>query len=183
MNKLLTSKQVAEYLQLKPVSVRRKAKKGEIPSIRIGNRIRFHKHEIDRWLLNESNRRLWHILVIDDEPLIGELFMASLNEPNYQVTTVLSGVEALELIENNQFDLIFLDLLIPDLDGSEVLKHIKKRDKDILVIIITGYPDSDLMNKAMDQGAFVVMKKPFDSEQILTAVSTFTKSAGSYAKR
>ncbi len=173
MNRLLSVKEVAEYLNVKPVTVRRRTNSGEIPSIRIGNRIRFHKQQIDKWLLERTHGRPVHILVVDDEPLIGELFKDSLDGHRYQVTTTLSSLEALELIGNKHFDLIFLDLLIPELDGPELFRHIREMNKDIPVAIITGYPDSDLMNRAMKHGPFMVMKKPFNSDDILNAVNSF----------
>ncbi len=173
MNRLLSVKEVAEYLNVKPVTVRRRANSGEIPSIRIGNRIRFHKHQIDRWLLSRSSGRPVHILVVDDEPSIGELFKESLNEPGYQVTTTLSSLEALKLLNNRHFDLIFLDLLIPELDGAELFRQIRQIDKKTPVAIITGFPDSDLMNRAMQYGPFTVIKKPFTSDDILNTVRSF----------
>jgi len=176
MDRLLSVKEVAEYLNVKPVTVRRRANSGEIPSIRIGNRIRFHKQEIDRWLLSRSNGRLVNILVIDDEPLVGELFKESLNENIYQVTTTLSSLEALELMGEKHFDLIFLDLLIPELDGAELFRRIRQMDKDVLVAIITGYPDSELMGRAMEYGPFTVLKKPFDNEQIQDVIHSLSKS-------
>ncbi len=176
-DKLLSVKEVAEYLNVKPVTVRRRANSGEIPSIRIGNRIRFHKQQIDKWLLERTRGRPVHILVVDDEPLIGELFKESLNEPGYQVTTTLSSLEALELMGNKHFDLIFLDLLIPKLDGAELFRHIREMDKDAKVVIVTGYPDSDLMRRAMAYGPFMVMKKPFSGEDILNTVNSFVQRA------
>ena len=177
MNRLLSVKEVAEYLNVKPVTVRRRANSGEIPSIRIGNRIRFHKQHIDRWLLDRSSRRPTQILVVDDEPLVGELFKKSLNENIYQVTTTLSSLEALELMGEKHFDLIFLDLLIPELDGAELFRRIRQMDKDVPVAIITGYPDSDLMKRAMEYGPFTVMKKPFNSDDIMNIVRSFVQGA------
>ena len=173
MNRLLNVKEVAEYLNVKPVTVRRRANSGEIPSVRIGSRIRFHKHQIDRWLLEHSNVGLVHVLVVDDEPIVGQLFKDSLDENAFQVTTTLSSLEALELIGNRHFDLIFLDLVMPDLDGVEVLKRIREAGKNIPVVIITGYSDSDLMNKALGYGPFTVMKKPFTGEEIVSTVHSF----------
>ncbi len=175
MNRLLSVKEVAEYLNVKPVTVRRRANSGEIPSIRIGNRIRFHKQEINKWLLSRSNGRPMHILVVDDEPSIGELFKESLNEPGYQVTTTLSSLEALELMDEKHFDLIFLDLFIPELDGAELFRRIRRMDKELPVAIITGYPDSDLMRRAMEHGPFMVLKKPFSSDDILNTIFSFIK--------
>ena len=176
MSELLTTIEIAGYLNFKPVTIRRKAKRGEIPSIRIGNRLRFDKKQIDRWLLQRSNGGPLHILVVDDEPVIGQLFKDSLKEHDYEVTTTLSSLEALELVSNRHFDLIFLDLLMPEFDGAEFLHHIRQMDGHMPMAIITGHSDSDLMNRAMEHGPFIVMKKPFDSNQILDAVRSFTKS-------
>ncbi len=175
MNRLLTVKEVAQYLNVKPVTVRRRANSGEIPSIRIGNRIRFHKQQIDSWLLQRSNGRPVHILVVDDEPLVGELFKESLNENIYQVTTTLSSLEALELVSNKHFDIIFLDLLMPELDGAELFQRIRQTDNRVPIAIITGYPDSELMRRAMEHGPFTVMKKPFNSEDILDTLRSFNQ--------
>ena len=173
VNRLLSTREVAEYLNVKPITVRRKANSGEIPSIRIGNRLRFDRQQIDRWLLSKSNGRPVHILVVDDEPMVGQLFKESLNETGYQVTTTLSSLEALELIDSRHFDLIFLDLLIPELDGAELFRRIRQRDKKIPVAIITGYPDTALMGRAMEHGPFTVMKKPFTGDDILNIVRSF----------
>jgi len=175
MDKLLSTKRVAEYLDISPLTVRRKVKSGEIPSIKIGHQLRFDKQQIDRWLLERSNRRPVQILVVDDEILVGELFKNCLNEPGYQVTTTLSSIEALELINTRHFDLIFLDLLIPEIDGAELFRRIRQTDKRIPVAIITGYPDSEVMRRAMEHGPFMVLKKPFAVDDILNTVQRFVE--------
>ncbi len=177
MNKLFSAIQLAEYLNLKPVTIRRKAKKGQIPSIRIGNRLRFNKQQIDKWLIQTSIKRPVEILVIDDEPLICRLFKDSLRNHDYQVTAVLSSSEALELLGKRHYDMIFLDLFIPELDGAELFHRIRQVDNHVPVIIITGYPDSDLMRKALEHGPFMVMKKPFKSDNIINAVRGFVQGA------
>jgi len=173
MDKLLNSKEMGEYLNLKQVTVRRKAAKGEIPATKIGHQFRFDKREIDARLLQNRPGRLLHILVIDDEPIIGQLFTDSLKKGNYQVTVTLSSLEALELIGSRHFDLIFLDLVMPELDGVEVFKRIREAGKNVPVAIITGYPDSDLMNKALGYGPLTVMKKPFTDSDIIAVVNSF----------
>jgi excisionase family DNA binding protein len=175
MDKLLSTRKIAEYLDMAPLTIRRKVKNGEIPSIKIGNRLRFDKQEIDKWLQRNSGGRLVHILVVDDEPLIGKLFKASLNEPGYEVTTTLGSIEALELIGKRPFDLIFLDLIMPELDGAELFGRIRQIDKQLPVVIITGYPDSEVMSRAMEHGHFTVLKKPFTGDDILNAVQSFVE--------
>ncbi len=174
MNELLTTQQIAEYLKLKPVSVRRKAKRGEIPSIKVGSRIRFDKRQVDRWLSQQSSGQPMHILIVDDEPVIGQLFRDSLDDHIYRVTTTLSSLEALELIKNRHFALIFLDLLMPELDGAELFRQIRLVNSGVPVVIITGYPDSEIMNRAMEHGPITVLRKPFTGDDILSTVHSFT---------
>ncbi len=173
-DRLLSAKEVAEYLHVKPITVRRKAQRGEIPSIKIGHRLRFDKQQIDRWIQRNSRGKPLHILIIDDEPVIGQLFRDSLDDHVYQVTTTMSSLEALELLGKTHFDLIFLDLVMPELDGAELFRQIRQMDKKTPVAIITGYPDSDVMSRAMECGPFTVLKKPFTGEDILNTVSSFT---------
>lgn len=177
VDRLLSAKEVAEYLYVKPITVRRKAQSGEIPSIKIGHRLRFDKKQIDKWLQRNSRGRPVHILVVDDEPPVGQLFEDSLNETSCQVITTLSSIEALELIDNRHFDLIFLDLLMPELDGAELFSRIRQIDKQIPVVIITGYPDSEVMKRAVEHGPFIVMKKPFTGDDILNTVQSFVNVA------
>jgi len=86
---------------------------------------------------------------------------------------MLSQIKALD---QQEYDLIFLDLVMPDMDGSEVIKHIKEKDEQAKVVIITGYPDGELMMRAMEYGPLLVLKKPFTADDILEAVSSFAKS-------
>ncbi len=166
MDKLLNTNEVAQFLNVKPITIRRKAATGEIPAVKFGNRYRFDKSQIDRWLVHKDKENPMQILVIDDEPLIGQLFGTSLGEHSYQLTTTLSSLEALELFKTRHFDLIFLDLLMPELDGAELFRQIRQMDGKTPVVIITGYPDSDTMSRAMKYGPITVLKKPFYSEQI-----------------
>lgn len=173
LDRLLSTKQVAEYLNVKPITVRRKVQSGDMPSIKIGNRLRFDRQQIDRWLLERSSGRPLHILVVDDEPIVGQLFNDSLNQRGYQVTTSFSAPDALELVANGHFDLIFLDLLMPELDGAELFRRIRQTGNQVPVAIIAAYPESDVMGRAMEEGPFTVMKKPFTGDDILNTVNSF----------
>ena len=66
--------------------------------------------------------------------------------------------------------MIFLDLAMPELDGAELFKYIREIDKDVPVVILTGYPDSEVMARAMECGPFSVIKKPFVINDIITAI-------------
>jgi excisionase family DNA binding protein len=179
MNALLTPQELAEMLQLNSATVTRKAKRGEIPAIKIGKQFRFDREQIDKWLLQQTVGRPAYILVIDDEPVVGQLFRDSLDKNGCSVTTALSSSEALELVARQRFDLIFLDLVMPEIDGSELFHHIREIDKQVPIAIITGYPDSELLVKAKEQGPFIIMIKPINDGDILQAVNTFSRQSNS----
>lgn len=171
MNKLLTAAQVAEYLRMKPTTVRRKAARGEIPSIKVGHRLRFDKQRIDKWLLQQSRGRQVHILVIDDDPMNRQVIRDSLKgKSGYQVTTTISSLEALELVDRQRFDLIFLDLVMPEIGSSELFRRIREMDSQVPIAIITSYPDSDLLKKVRKHGPFLIVVKPFTIDDILQTV-------------
>lgn len=174
MKDIYTLQELAEYLKMHPKTLQRKAREGAIPAFKLGRQFRFDKGLIDKWLLKgTTGGSVINILVVDDEPLVGELFKNSLNRTSYQVTTTLSSLEALELVNSRPFNLIFLDLVMPELDGAELFRRIRQVNKSIPVTIITGYPDSEVMKRAMEYGPFMVLKKPFTGDDILNAIRSF----------
>ena len=115
------------------------------------------------------------VLVVDDEQIILDFIREVLSLVGCQVTTTLSSLEALETISQNSFDLIFLDLVMPDVDGAELFKRVREKDKDVPVVIVTGYPNTDVMARAMQYGPFVVIKKPFLINDILNVIRMIYK--------
>lgn len=176
MGELLTTNELAEYLKLKRTTVLRKAKKGEIPAIKIGRQFRFDKEQIDSWLRGVSLSAKMRILVIDDEVMIREMFKAVLNGDRYDVVVSGDGITALESVKTQDFDLVFLDLKMPGLDGVETLRRIRQIDGGLPVVIITGYPDSDMLSHALELGPLGVIKKPFSGVDIQKAIDSFLKN-------
>jgi excisionase family DNA binding protein len=169
---LLTTKEVASYLKLRPETVLRGVKKGEIPAIKVGGHFRFDRTQIDEWLRNNSTLKK-RILIVDDDEPIRRLFKETLEKNNYHVVTSDSGIKALQLVKNWNFDLIFLDLKMPDMDGVETFRRIRRTNKSISVVIITGYATSELLQRALKQAPFGVMKKPFGAKDILRSTENF----------
>jgi CheY-like chemotaxis protein len=115
------------------------------------------------------------VLVVDDEADIRDTLRALLEKQGYQVTVAANGVEALELMLDQPPTLVILDLDMPEMDGAETLGFIRKQWNAIPVIIHTGYPEGDLMNRARKVGPFTVLPKPSSPESILAAVRTLTR--------
>lgn len=110
------------------------------------------------------------VLVIDDEPIIRTSCKRTLAPEGYDVTLAESGRAGIEILERKTFDVILLDLKMPDMDGIDVLKVIMERWPGIKVIIITGYSTVDTAVEALRLGAFNHIEKPFTPDTILAAV-------------
>ncbi|HPW17833.1 MAG TPA: sigma-54 dependent transcriptional regulator [Candidatus Aminicenantes bacterium] len=110
------------------------------------------------------------IHIIDDEPVIHDVLAQILTAEGYEVEISASGEEALEKFPSHSFDVILLDLLMPGMDGIEVLRRIKKIDPLAAVIIITAYGSVESAIAAMKIGALDYVQKPFKHETLLMAV-------------
>lgn len=115
-----------------------------------------------------SARGIIHI--IDDEPIIHDVLGQLLTSEGYEVEPSMSGEEALAKHSSQAFDLILLDLLMPGLDGVEVLKRIKRIDPLAMVIIITAYASVESAISAMKIGAFDYIQKPFKHDDLLMTI-------------
>jgi len=110
------------------------------------------------------------IHVIDDEPVIHDVLAQLLTSEGYEVEISASGEEALEKFPSQSFDVILLDLLMPGMDGIEVLRRIKKVDPLAAVIIITAYGSVESAISAMKIGALDYVQKPFKHNDLLLAI-------------
>ncbi len=115
-----------------------------------------------------SRNSLIHL--IDDEPIIHEVLGQLLEAEGYDVEISSSGEEALAKSDDQVFDLTLLDLLMPGLDGIEVLKALKKKDPQAEIIIITAYASVESALAAMKMGAFDYVQKPFKHDELLMVI-------------
>lgn len=110
------------------------------------------------------------IHIIDDEPIIHEVLGDLLTTEGYAVESSLDGEKALKKHSPETFDLILLDLLMPGMNGIEVLKKIKKIDPQAVIIIITAYASVESAISAMKIGAFDYIQKPFKHDELLLTI-------------
>jgi len=110
------------------------------------------------------------ILVIDDEPMMADSLKQNLAEEGYTVDTAATGAEAIELFDRGGHHLCICDLQLPDVDGMEILRHVKETKPSTEVIVVTGYGTVARAVEATKGGAFYFVEKPFDFEQILPLV-------------
>jgi len=178
MTELMTPDEAACYLRVTKKTIYRLARLGKIPATKVGQQWRFRKNKVDEWLHRNSIGTTASILVIDDEETIRSLFKETLEESGHKVTTAATGSKGLELVKQWDFDLVFLDLKMPGMDGAEVFRQIKSIKPDLPIAIITGYPGSDMMVWALAQNPLGVMNKPFNEADIASTVANFLRITG-----
>ena len=110
------------------------------------------------------------ILIVDDEEIIIRSCLRILDDEDYAVDAVQDGSEALRKVEENPYDVIILDIMMPKIDGLEVLQQVKERHPDIDVIMVTGLSQIQTAVKAMKLGAFDYLSKPFDPDELKLVV-------------
>ncbi len=106
------------------------------------------------------------ILIVDDEPIVQESIRDWLKDAGYQVATAESGEEALELIEQQDFSVMIVDVRLPGKTGITVLKEVKALRPEIKSIIITAYPSIELAAEAMKLGAIDYLIKPIAPDDL-----------------
>ncbi len=102
------------------------------------------------------------ILVIDDEIDVGELLSDFLRLQGYDVSAASRAVEGLASVEKEKPDLVLLDIMMPEIDGLECLRRIRKASPDTLVIMVSGIKDEKVAKEAIWRGAYDYLAKPFD---------------------
>jgi len=115
------------------------------------------------------------ILVVDDYFADQETLKAILEERGYRVVAAETGAEALARVKEKHFDIIFLDIRLPDIDGAHIFEQVKAIDPAATVIMMTGYSEEELVRRAISQGAYTCIYKPFDVERILTVVGEISQ--------
>jgi putative PEP-CTERM system response regulator len=112
-----------------------------------------------------------NILVVDDKDSMRNMLFETLTEEGYRVDAAGDGKQAIDLVNNKSYDVVLTDLRMPDIDGLEVLSKVKEVDEETSVIIMTAYGTIEDAVKAMKQGAYDFITKPFDTEHLCVLVN------------
>ena len=124
------------------------------------------KSSLDRDILREDKQGQPTVLVVDDDLGLQDLFRTFLKQIGFSRVVVGTAKEAIKSLRKQKFDLMFLDLQLPDAPGDEVYKTAKQIDPDLNVIVITGYPDSKILYRILQVSPVTVLKKPLKVEQL-----------------
>ncbi|NPA49432.1 MAG: response regulator [Thermodesulfobacteria bacterium] len=118
-----------------------------------------------------EEKDLIRILIAEDERPFRVLLSEELQEENRLIKTAADGLEALELLKEEDFDLLITDLKMPQMGGIELLKEAKRLRPDLLVIVITGYASLETAILALKEGAYDYIRKPFSLEELKVSVN------------
>lgn len=151
------------------IATEKKAKKERTEALAVSLKLDFSREAktLKRVEVPDPKAR---ILCVDDEEVILGSFRKILVLDGYCVDTVENGKEALGLIQNHNYDFVFTDLKMPEMDGVEVTKAVKHMRPDIDVVIITGYATVETAVETMKFGAMDYVQKPFTEDELLDFV-------------
>jgi two-component system OmpR family response regulator len=118
------------------------------------------------------------ILIVDDDRAICDYMQTLLERDGYQVKTMSDPTGVSAEIKKNDYHLVILDMMMPKRDGIEVLKEIRKQDRDIAVVIFTGYPNLDTAVASMKLDAVDYIKKPFNVDEFRAVIARVMRKKG-----
>ena len=113
----------------------------------------------------------YKILLVDDEETMVKYLSRRLIRRGFDVRVAYDGLSALEEIKKNDFDLVLLDVLMPEMDGIETLKEIKKIKPETEVIMLTGHASVEVGIEGMKAGAFNYILKPFNPNELIEEIN------------
>ncbi len=147
-----------------------KLKKDRERSLDIGLKLDFDDEAKSLKRIEVENPKA-RILAVDDEEIILDSFRKILVIAGYSIETVEKGGEAIGLIQKHDYDFVFTDLKMPEMDGVEVTKAVKPLRPDIDVIVITGYASIETAVETMKYGAMDYVQKPFTEDELIDFVN------------
>lgn len=180
--KLLTPAQVGKLLSVSPITVRFWAKEGRLKFITTpGGHRRFKRSEVEKLVGGKlAAKKEQTIVIVEDNKQHAALLVEFIEVlyPTLKVKVAYSGFEAGCMIENIKPSLIFLDLVMPDIDGFAVCRHIRANEatKDTPIIAMSGFPQQENIDEVIASGANTFLMKPIKLSVLKTVVDSFLVS-------
>lgn len=123
---------------------------------------------------NETGKK--RILIVEDDSFVMDIYQTKLGQSDYEVTGAANGLEALKKMEEGSFDLVLLDIIMPYMDGLEVLKKIKadEKNKNLPIILLTNLSQKEEVDKGLGLGANdYLIKSHFTPSEVLEKIKTY----------
>jgi two-component system response regulator HydG len=113
-----------------------------------------------------------NILVVDDIKSIRLTLGGILEDEGYNVVLAENGYQAIEAAKRTPFDLVFMDIKMPGINGVQTFREIKKINPEAVVVMMTAYSVEDLIRESLEEGAYAVVYKPFDIDDIVSVIDS-----------
>ncbi len=167
----LTLGQAAKFLGVAQSTIRKWSDQGRVPAFYTpGGHRRYRRRDLEAFLDRSGPGGRTEgplVLVVDDDASLRELIRASLSLDGYSVREAASAEEALAAIEDTAPDLVLLDVVMPGVDGWQMLQRMQERHGSIPVIMFSGKVDEESATEAEQRGAQGFIGKPFDPQQLI----------------
>jgi excisionase family DNA binding protein len=181
----LTLGQAATYLGVAQSTVRKWSDGGRLPAFYTpGGHRRFRRGDLDSFLAGSkggaaTSTARQTVLIVDDDAQLREFVRVNLEMDGYAVREAGSGAEGLAALEEEPPDLILLDVMMPDVDGFEMLRRMQERHgvDAIPVIMFSGKVDEETADRAAREGAQAFIGKPFDPQQLIESTKQLLRRA------
>jgi excisionase family DNA binding protein len=180
-DRLLTTEEVLDRLQLNIRTVYRLIKAGKLPAVRVGRQWRFRSRDVEAWIAKGGavpddapeprTPELFRILVVDDDDSVLRAVMGYLARGGYRVEGGQGGPAAVERLRAAHYDLLVTDLMMPGMNGLALIRRAREVQPGLPVVIVTGHSTEAMAIEALNMGVSGYLKKPVRSGALLSAVA------------
>lgn len=122
------------------------------------------------------------LLIVEDEPQLLSLIRKGLSERNHDVSAALDGSTALQLLEDNSFDVVVLDVMLPDINGIEICRRLRAAGNYVPILMLTALDSSENIVSGLNSGADDYMSKPFKFSELEARINALARRAGQSQK-
>lgn len=175
---LLTVREAAQLLRLGDVTLYRLAQRRKIPAVKVGGSWRFSRGMLEEWLLGGGSGAARRILVVDDDADLRRMLLHIFTLRGQPPMLAGTASEAQVLIREGTFDLVFLDVILPDGTAADVFRALRAADPGALVVLMTGFPDHPAVAEALALGPVMLMRKPFGVPEVDDVLRITARQAG-----
>ena len=173
----LDVEQISKLLGINQQTVRKFARKGILPAIKIGREWRFSNELIEKYISDGSIvSKMKNVLVIDDVEKILDLLDEILGKLSLKAYLASSSKQGLDILEKEKIDLVFVDMQMPVMNGLETIKKIRELYGLIPIVILTSFPEINMVAEASKYTPVTLISKPFSVDQIESCVSFLINS-------
>lgn len=177
MLEVLNMDQLAEYLGMSKASIYHLVASGKIPGTKIGKQWRFSRSAIDEWL-SKAGKEYIDALVVEDDPVIRDVIVRALRAAGHHTAEADSVQKARTLLDELAFDIVFLDMLLPDGTGLDIVHQIQQMGSTTEVVIVTGNPNHEAVEEVRNKLPYVtILGKPVRLQVLLDLASRAMKKS------